>query len=54
LTHLEAGIAILQEQEARSLEASAYKYLGLLYQARGDEARAVKAFDRAIALRAGL
>ncbi|NJL55986.1 hypothetical protein HC928_12940 [bacterium] len=50
MTHLQAGIEILQEQGARSLEASAYKYLRLLYQTMGDGEKAVAAFDQAMAL----
>ncbi|NJL42109.1 MAG: hypothetical protein HC899_39870 [Leptolyngbyaceae cyanobacterium SM1_4_3] len=44
------SLSMPREQEAQSLEASAYRYLGLLYQAMGNRELAVKAFDQAITL----
>ncbi|WP_008312831.1 tetratricopeptide repeat protein [Leptolyngbya sp. PCC 6406] len=50
LTSLETGLRISQEQGARSLEAAAYKYLGLLHQAMDHRERAADYFDQAIAV----
>jgi len=44
------GLQILQAQGARGLEASAYKYLGMLYQAMGDVQAAADCFEQAIAI----
>jgi tetratricopeptide (TPR) repeat protein len=50
LSNLKRGLQILQAQGARGLEASAYKYLGMLHQAMDDPQTAAECFERAIAI----
>ena len=50
LAQLTAGLEVLQVQGARALEASADRYLGLLYRAKGEIQTALECLNRAIAL----